>query len=297
MVTSGLLLVDKPSGFTSHDVVAKVRKLLGTKKVGHAGTLDPMATGLLVLGIGSATKLLTYLVGLNKTYTATISLGASTLSDDAQGEVFSLAEPEKLSQITLEKILSGITKLTGEISQIPSSVSAKKVAGVRAYDLVRSGVSVELKAKQVVVDKFEITSPVRFDEKNIEIDVEVSCSSGTYIRALARDLGADLEVGGHLIALRRTKVGPFSVEAAQSIEQIGADSAKIISSIDAVTSFMNVIHLDEAATTKLRNGIPLRQALVGIAAAVCGKELVAIVNSKDKDFVRSLVVFPKDSND
>ena len=163
--------------------------------------------------------------------------------------------------------------------------------------MVRSGVSVELKAKQVVVDKFEITSPVRFHEKNIEIDVEVSCSSGTYIRALARDLGADLEVGGHLIALRRTQVGPFSVEAAQSIEQIGADSAKIISSIDAVTSFMNVIHLDEAATTKLRNGIPLRQALVGIAAAVCGKELVAIVEAKDKDFVRSLVVFPKDSND
>jgi tRNA pseudouridine55 synthase len=296
-VTSGLLLVDKPIGFTSHDVVAKVRKILGTKKVGHAGTLDPMATGLLVLGIGSATKLLTYLVGLDKTYTATISLGSSTITDDSEGEVLTVAEPDQLARITEESISSGIEKLTGTITQIPSSVSAKKVAGVRAYDLVRAGVAVDLKANDVVVEKFEITSPVRFSEKSIEVDVEVSCSSGTYIRALARDLGADLGVGGHLTALRRIRVGAFSVESAQQIENLDAASAMVISASDAVKQFMKFIQIDELDATKLRNGIPLKQKLDGIAASICGEDLVAIVEPKGENLVKSVVVFPKESDD
>jgi tRNA pseudouridine55 synthase len=214
IVNSGILLVDKPRGITSHDVVARVRRALGTKKVGHAGTLDPMATGLLVTGVNSSTRLLTFLVGLDKTYEATIRLGVSTTSDDADGDVVDIGSTERVTQ---EALLAGVARLTGDIAQVPTAVSAIKVNGRRAYDLAREGVEVELKARAVTVSRFDVVARRDADVDGtpvIDLDVVVDCSSGTYIRALARDLGVDLGVGGHLTALRRTRIGPFDVGAA-----------------------------------------------------------------------------------
>ncbi len=213
---AGLVLIDKPQGFTSHDVVAKLRKKLGTKKIGHAGTLDPMATGLLVLGVDAGTKLLTFLVGADKTYEARIRLGQSTVTDDAEGEVLSETSALHLNIATIE---AEISKLRGRISQTPSAVSAIKVDGKRAYDLVREGKEVELKSRDVEVSRFEITSEIEIVDQYLEFDVAVDCSSGTYIRALARDLGAALGVGGHLRALRRTRVGGYLVSDASQLDQ------------------------------------------------------------------------------
>jgi tRNA pseudouridine55 synthase len=206
-MTSGILLVDKPGGITSHDVVSRVRKLAGTRKVGHAGTLDPLATGLLVLGIDSSTRLLTYLVGLDKEYFATIRLGFATTTDDSEGEPVGPATD--VSAISAVEIASAILALTGDIQQVPSSVSAIKVDGRRSYDRVREGEEVVLKPRSVTVSAFEV-----LERRGAELDVRVECTSGTYIRALARDLGAALGVGGHLTALRRTRVGPFAVSDA-----------------------------------------------------------------------------------
>jgi len=205
--------VDKPAGMTSHDVVGRARRLLGTRKVGHAGTLDPMATGLLVLGVGSATRLLTYLVGLGKTYTATIRLGVATTTDDAEGEIIAAAPAEQLERPAID---AAIGRLTGDIEQVPSAVSAIKVDGRRAYDRVRAGEDVQLNARAVRVDRFAVLDERRGDGV-LDLDVEVEVSSGTYVRALARDLGADLGVGGHLMALRRTRVGPFAVDEAAEL--------------------------------------------------------------------------------
>jgi tRNA pseudouridine55 synthase len=211
-MTSGILLVDKPDGMTSHDVVSRVRKLAGTRKVGHAGTLDPMATGLLILGIDSSTRLLTYLVGLDKEYLATIRLGFATTTDDREGEA--IGKSIDTSTITREQLDEAMRPLTGEISQVPSSVSAIKVDGKRSYDRVRDGEDVVLKPRSVTVSAFELLrlrTVSSVEPASLELDVRVECSSGTYIRALARDLGAALGVGGHLTALRRTRVGPFAV--------------------------------------------------------------------------------------
>ncbi len=210
---SGILLVDKPGGITSHDVVARARRALNTRKIGHAGTLDPMATGLLILGVGPATRLLTYIVGLDKTYEATIRLGASTDSDDADGTEIARADAAVLAAVTPDAVSAGIAALTGRIEQVPSTVSAIKVGGRRAYDLARAGEEVQLKARDVTVSRFEVLA-VRPVDGAIDLDVVVDCSSGTYIRALARDLGAALGVGGHLTALRRTRIGAFRVEDA-----------------------------------------------------------------------------------
>lgn len=221
---SGLVLIDKPTSWTSHDVVAKTRRMAGTRKVGHAGTLDPMATGLLILGVESATKLLTFIVGADKTYQATIRLGASTVSDDRESDFVELAAPDAIAALTIEQIKTQIEKLTGKIEQVPSSVSAIKVDGKRAYSMVRSGQDVELKARPVTVARFEVIGApqVATSENNdfLDIDVEVDCSSGTYIRALARDLGKALGVGGHLTSLRRTRIGNYSIEQAQNIESL-----------------------------------------------------------------------------
>jgi tRNA pseudouridine55 synthase len=216
----GLVLIDKPTDWTSHDVVAKVRKAVGTKKVGHAGTLDPLATGLLVLGIESGTKLLTFLVGADKTYLATIRLGVSTVSDDSQSEVLETAPASALAMIDSDQILQEIKKLTGVIQQRPSSVSAIKVAGKRAYDLVRAGEEVQLKTREVTVSSFELLSTTPTPEGFLDLEVRVDCSSGTYIRALARDLGQALGVGGHITSLRRTKVGSFDVSDANQITEL-----------------------------------------------------------------------------
>ncbi len=215
-VAPGIVVVDKPAGLTSHDVVGRCRRIFGTRKVGHAGTLDPMATGVLVVGIERATKILGLISGTSKSYAATIRLGSSTTTDDAEGEV--LAEVSAVP-VTDEQIRAGITSLRGAISQRPSAVSAVKVGGKRAYQRVREGEQVELPARTVRVERFAALA-VRRQGEFIDVDVEVDCSAGTYIRALARDLGAGLGVGGHLTALRRTRVGCFGSDRARNLEKL-----------------------------------------------------------------------------
>ncbi|ONI88420.1 tRNA pseudouridine(55) synthase TruB [Saccharothrix sp. ALI-22-I] len=215
-VPPGLVVIDKPDGMTSHDVVAKVRRILGTRKVGHAGTLDPMATGVLVLGIERATKLLGHLALDSKAYLSTIRLGTSTTTDDAEGEVLSTSDA---SDVDEDAIRAGVAKLTGPIEQVPSAVSAVKIDGKRAYARVRAGEVVDIPARPVTVHRFDVLS-IRREDDATELDVMVECSSGTYVRALARDLGADLGVGGHLAALRRTRVGPFDLRVAKTLEQL-----------------------------------------------------------------------------
>lgn len=221
---SGILLVDKDAGMTSHDVVSRTRKLAGTRRIGHAGTLDPMATGLLILGVNGATRLLTYLVGLDKEYLATIRLGGSTPTDDADSPVDIVADADRLAAVADAEIAAAIARLTGDIRQVPSTISAIKVDGRRAYARARAGETVELKARPVTVRTFEVLD-IRRDEY-LDLDVRVECSTGTYVRALARDLGTDLGVGGHLTALRRTRVGPFSVSDAHPLAGLDIDSAR-----------------------------------------------------------------------
>lgn len=222
-VPHGLLIVDKPGGPSSHGVVAATRRALGTRKVGHAGTLDPMATGVLVLGVGHATRLLTYIVGADKAYDATIRLGVTTTTEDAQGDVVSFADPERLARVTDDAVAEALSPLRGEILQIPSAVSAIKIDGKRAYQRVRDGEAVELTPRPVTIHAFDVVGRRAADIPDargaIDLDVHVECSSGTYVRALARDLGDALGVGAHLTALRRTRVGPFSLD-----EAIGLDA-------------------------------------------------------------------------
>ena len=231
VVPPGLVVVDKPEGLTSHDVVARVRRIMGTRKVGHAGTLDPMATGVLVLGIERATKLLGHLALDTKAYLATISLGSSTTTDDAQGEVLSTARAESVAAVTGDAIAAGIRALSGPIQQVPSAVSAVKVDGKRAYARVRAGEEVALAARPVEVSRFDLLAARHLDDR-IELDVMVECSSGTYVRALARDLGAGLGIGGHLAALRRTRVGPFDLRVVTTLEEL-ADAPGLSLPLDA----------------------------------------------------------------
>jgi tRNA pseudouridine55 synthase len=212
----GLVIVDKPAGMSSHDVVGRMRKIAGTRKVGHAGTLDPMATGVLVLGVERATRLLGHLSGGDKRYSATIRLGESRDTDDAQGEVLASADASGVEEAAVR---AGVAALTGEILQVPARISAIKVEGERAYALARAGQQVELAARPVTVSAFDVQAMRRMGTF-FDLDVDVTCSSGTYVRALARDLGAGLGVGGHLTALRRTRVGPFGIEAAHTLEAL-----------------------------------------------------------------------------
>lgn len=221
----GLIVVDKPAGMTSHDVVGKVRRIAGTRRVGHAGTLDPMATGVLVLGVERATKLMNHLPLSDKTYLATIRLGASTSTDDAEGDALVTTDA---SSIRLAGIETGVARLTGDILQRPSSVSAIKVDGQRAYALVRAGETVDLAERPVSIERFELLSEPRHVDGFCDFDAVVDCSSGTYIRALARDLGAALGVGGHLTALRRTRVGAFELRHARTLEQLAELPAPIV---------------------------------------------------------------------
>ena len=258
---NGILLVDKPDGVTSHDVVARARRALDTRKIGHAGTLDPMATGLLILGVGPATRLLTFIVGLDKTYEATIRLGASTDSDDADGTEIARADAAVLAAVTPDAVSAGIAALTGRIQQAPSTVSAIKVGGKRAYDLARAGEQVELKAREVTVSRFAVTR-MRTVAEGIDLDVVVDCSSGTYIRALARDLGADLGVGGHLTALRRTRIGPFDVAAAVDI----APDAALAPPAEVAAAVLGALPVTAEEARDLRHG----KRLVGAAARLEG---------------------------
>lgn len=215
----GLLLVDKPTGPTSHDIVGRGRRVLGTRRVGHAGTLDPLASGLLILGVERGTKLLGHLALKDKTYLATVRLGQATTTDDSQGDVVTSVD---VSAVPDAAIAAGIAALTGELMQVPSSVSAIKVDGKRAYDLVRSGETVTLAARPVTVSRFELTATRRTGDV-IDLDVVVDCTTGTYIRALARDLGVALGVGAHLTALRRTRIGPFDLADAVDLWPMGPD--------------------------------------------------------------------------
>lgn len=268
MATAGIVLVDKPGGITSHDVVSRSRRAFGTRKIGHAGTLDPMATGLLVLGVEGATRLLTYIVGLDKTYTATIRLGEATSTDDAEGEISSRADA---SGIQTADISREIAKLTGRISQVPSSVSAIKVDGRRAYDLARAGETVELKAREVEVSRFEVLTERRAGE-TIDLDVIVDCSSGTYIRALARDLGAALGVGGHLTALRRTRIGPFEVTDAAQLDALA--EAKLHTPAAVASDVLGALHVTADEARDLRQG----KRLLGAAPRLEGRKHIAAID-------------------
>ncbi|OZM81289.1 tRNA pseudouridine(55) synthase TruB [Pseudonocardia sp. MH-G8] len=249
MPAPGLVVVDKPSGLTSHDVVARLRRILRTRKIGHAGTLDPMATGVLVCGVGRGTKLLGHLALDTKAYTATIRLGASTRTDDAEGEVLATADA---SGVTDAAIAAGMTALTGPIEQVPSTVSAIKVDGKRAYALARAGEEVVLAARPVTVTEFTL-----LERRGADLDVTVSCTSGTYVRALARDLGAALGVGGHLTALRRTRVGPFALEHASTLETLEADASAVVPLDDAVALAFPRRDLDAALAADISHGRPL----------------------------------------
>jgi tRNA pseudouridine55 synthase len=213
---AGLVIVDKPAGITSHDVVSRCRRLFGTRRVGHGGTLDPMATGVLIVGIERGTKVLGLLAGADKTYTATMRLGQSTSTDDADGHTVAQVSA---AAITDEAIADAVAALRGDIEQTPSTVSAVKVGGTRAYRLARAGQAVELAARAVRINRFDVLA-VRHHGDLIDVDVEVDCSSGTYIRALARDVGAALGVGGHLTALRRTRVGRFGLDQARTLAEL-----------------------------------------------------------------------------
>jgi tRNA pseudouridine55 synthase len=231
-LVNGFVIVDKPAGMTSHDVVYKIRKIASTKKVGHAGTLDPDATGVLVIGIGKATRLLTFVVADNKTYQATIRLGQSTTTDDAQGEIISQKSCENVDE---KNVRDAIESFTGDIDQIPSSVSAIKVEGKRAYDLVRSGEKVELKSRRIHISAIDVHEITRIDNF-IDANITIHCSSGTYIRALARDVGKLLEVGGHLTSLRRIQSGQWSITQATKLEDLSMEKFPLLSMASVATS-------------------------------------------------------------
>ncbi|HOB57945.1 MAG TPA: tRNA pseudouridine(55) synthase TruB [Rhodoglobus sp.] len=287
---SGILLVDKPQGITSHDVVARARKAVGTRKVGHAGTLDPMATGLLILGVNSATRLLTYIVGLDKQYTATIRLGVATTTDDAEGEPLAGGPAEALTAVTDDAIIAGAAGFTGTILQRPSSVSAIKVDGRRAYALAREGAPVELAPRSVTVSAFDVLA-IRRSEW-IDVDVRVDCSSGTYIRALARDLGELLGVGGHLTALRRTRIGPFRVDAAVGVDEPLAE--RMLAPAAVAASLHPRLDLTAQEAVDLAHGKRIALAGAGTRAAVAPDgRLVGLVEAVDGKAV-VLVNFPPD---
>lgn len=266
---SGLVVVDKPQGWTSHQVVGRCRRLYGTRKVGHGGTLDPMATGVLLVGVNRATRLLGHLAGHDKTYAATVRLGIDTNTDDAEGQI---TAARGAAGITEADIRSAITGFVGVISQVPSSVSAIKVDGKRAYALVRAGEQVELAAREVTVSRFEVLSvrPVEAEAAVVDVEVVVDCSSGTYIRALARDLGAVLGAGGHLTALRRTRVGGFDLSAVGLDEAglAGSDAPPLLSMAEVARRSFPVVEVDADAARDIGFGRGLGIAVPADPTAV-----------------------------
>jgi tRNA pseudouridine55 synthase len=274
----GVLVVDKPGGWTSHDVVARVRRLAHTRRVGHAGTLDPMATGVLVLGLGRATRMLGHIAAGDKAYTATIRLGQATTTDDAEGEPLSSAPA---CGVSLEQVRAAALALTGPIEQVPSSVSAVKVGGERAYAVARAGREVTLAARPVVVSRFELSSP-RVVGSFLDLDADVVCSTGTYVRALARDLGAALGVGGHLTALRRTRVGPWSLEQARTLEQLESGLPVAPLAAAAARAFPRW-DVDGCTADRVRVGARIPAAPLPGPYAVFGpgEELLALAEERD----------------
>ena len=302
----GLLVVDKPAGWTSHDVVARVRRLCGTRRVGHAGTLDPMATGVLVLGVERGTKLLTFLVGCDKSYAATIRLGMSTLTDDAEGETTQALGVD--DGPALEAALpAAVARLTGDIEQVPSAVSAIKIDGVRSYTRVRQGDLVALAPRPVTVNRFSVVSvrprlatiEVGPDIDVLDVDVEVEVSSGTYVRALARDLGAALGVGGHLTALRRTRVGRFGLDDAISLDDLaaavereGAGGIPLIPIAEAARAQLPVHEVSAQEAVRLGYGQRIPSEVGGDAVAAIDPtgRLVAVLDESGAT-ARAKVVF------
>jgi tRNA pseudouridine55 synthase len=280
--TDGLVIVDKPGGMTSHDVVARMRRLAHTRKVGHAGTLDPMATGVLVLGVGKATRLLTHLVLADKAYTATIRLGQATLTDDAEGEFVSSESARGVSETVIR---TAMRRFVGSIEQVPSAVSAIKVDGQRAYKRVRDGESVELPARPVHIARFEMTA-IRRDGDLLDIDVDVDCSSGTYVRALARDVGRVLAVGGHLTALRRTRVGPFDLATARTLDALTLPLA------GAIRAALPVRIVDEDELRALSYGKPIAaQGIQGVHGALSAQGTAVALLRESGHEARPVVVF------
>jgi tRNA pseudouridine55 synthase len=291
----GLLVVDKPAGWTSHDVVARVRRLAGTRRVGHAGTLDPMATGVLVLGVEKATKLLGHLALTEKEYLGTVRLGQSTLTDDAEGEITASADA---SAITREAVEAGVAALTGDIMQVPSKVSAIKINGVRSYKRARDGEEFDIPARPVTVSSFAVHDVRDAVAENgtpvLDLVVSVVCSSGTYIRALARDLGAGLGVGGHLTALRRTRVGPYRIDAAHTLDRLQQELT-VMPVADAAAAAFPRWDLDERRTRLVLNGVRLEMpdAYAGrgpVAVFDQAGRFVALVEEQ-KGKAKSLAVF------
>ncbi|MET8475295.1 tRNA pseudouridine(55) synthase TruB [Streptomyces sp. NPDC006422] len=291
----GLVIVDKPSGFTSHDVVAKMRGIAKTRRVGHAGTLDPMATGVLVLGVERATKLLGHLALTEKEYLGTIRLGQNTLTDDAEGEITSSTDASGVKRADIDE---GIAKLSGDIMQVPSKVSAIKINGVRSYKRAREGEEFEIPARPVTVSSFavyDVRDAVAEDGTPVlDLVVSVVCSSGTYIRALARDLGADLGVGGHLTALRRTRVGPYKLDSARTLDQL-QESLTVMPVADAAAAAFPRWDVDGRRAKLLLNGvrleIPEEYAGVGpVAVFGPGGQYLALVEEA-KGKAKSLAVF------
>ncbi len=293
----GILVVDKPAGWTSHDVVARARRLCATRKVGHAGTLDPMATGVLVLGVGRATRLLTFLVGCDKDYTATVRLGQDTLTDDAEGVVTASRGAGDLDR---DAVATAAADFTGELDQVPSAVSAIKVKGERAYARVRAGEDVVLPARRVTVSRFAVGAlrPAEVDGTRVlDVDVEVTVSSGTYVRALARDLGAALGSGGPLIALRRTRVGGFRLDDSHPLADLEAQQGEpmpVILLADAARAAFPVREVDEAQALALGHGQRVESEVPGrtepVAAIAPDGALVAMLD-ESRPTARSLVVF------
>ncbi|MDI9895142.1 MULTISPECIES: tRNA pseudouridine(55) synthase TruB [Nocardiaceae] len=294
LVGAGLLVVDKGPGVTSHDVVASCRKLLRTRKVGHAGTLDPMATGVLVLGVERATKMLGLLSLTTKSYTATVRLGRSTTTDDAEGDVLTDVSASHLSD---SDISTAISDLTGDIEQVPASVSAIKVDGQRAHKLSRAGEEFTLAARKVSVTRFDVTARrdvVEHEATFVDLDVEVDCTSGTYVRALARDLGAALGVGGHLTVLRRTRVGPFTLEHARTLEELAEDPAVSLDIDEASRTAFPHRQIDAGEAEALSQGRWLDPiGIDGVYAAVDPTgHTIALLQEKGKRASSVMVVRP-----
>ena len=289
--TDGFVVVDKAGAMTSHDVVAVGRRVLGTRKVGHAGTLDPMATGVLILGFGNGTRLLQYITDGDKSYRATIALGTTTVTDDVEGEVISRATQSQLADISDEQIHSALASMRGVISQRPSSVSAVKVDGKRAHERVRAGEVFELASREVTISQLDVLE-IRRSAVAIQIDIEVTCSAGTFIRAIARDLGATLNVGGHLTHLRRTRVASFGEDVANSFERFKSGDFETLGLIDVARSIFKVRELTLEEAQELSFGRKISASpLTGIYAAIStSNELIALLENRD-DGAKPIAVF------
>jgi tRNA pseudouridine55 synthase len=289
-IDGGLVIVDKPAGRTSHDVVARMRRIAGTRRVGHAGTLDPMATGVLVLGVGRATRLLGHLALTDKSYAATIRLGQATLTDDAEGEPTGGASA---AGVTEQDVRAALATQAGARDQVPSAVSAIKIDGKRAYARVRGGEEVALAARRVTISRLDVSGFRRPTPDLLDLDVAVDCSSGTYIRAIARDLGADLGVGGHLTALRRTRVGPFTTADALTLEAIADRADPVAVPLDAaVAAAFPRREVDADAARRLGHGGRLEPSGVVGPYGVFGPDghVIALV-TEDGGAARPTVVF------